>query len=109
MNTPQDFEYQLACDIRASFLWTPYPANLTAAVRGWVAAARRPDVVVMGHGLWPILHSGDAAMFESSLRRLSPEVSVDACEGRRGGESPSCSFGHRLQHTSVAQLSAAGG
>jgi hypothetical protein len=76
----QDFEYELACDIRASFLWTPYPANLSAALAGWQPPNSSPDLVVMGNGLWPMLHSGDAAAFERELRDAARAATALASE-----------------------------
>ena len=40
----QDFEYELPSSTRASFLWRPYMANLTAQMHNWSVSLR--------HSVW---------------------------------------------------------
>ena len=41
----QSFEYTLPGDIRASFIWAPYTANVTEHIKSWCAADTRSDLL----------------------------------------------------------------
>ena len=67
----RDFEHALPHGARASFVWAPFEANLSAAVEGWGRdGAPVPDGVVLGSSLWHMLHVGDAGVRREELQRL---------------------------------------
>lgn len=67
----QDFEHVLPHGARASFVWAPFEANVSAAIEGWGRDGRPvPDVVVLGTSLWHMLHVGDAGTRREELQRL---------------------------------------
>ncbi|KAK1303327.1 hypothetical protein QJS10_CPB11g02221 [Acorus calamus] len=61
--------------LRLDFVWAPYASNLTSLMTGLVLGERRwPDVLVMGSGLWHMLHFTDASGFAASLNSLRRSV-----------------------------------
>lgn len=73
--TSQSFEYWLDCGVRASFLWAPYPTNLTTLLQRWRQQGQFPDVLVMSSGLWPMLHIGDPDVFGEEMRLVAAQLS----------------------------------
>ncbi|CAL5218696.1 g407 [Coccomyxa viridis] len=66
----RDFEYMLPGNVRASFIWAPYAANLTTMYTNWTRSGESPHVVVMSAGLWHMLHIHSPADFAKQLQRL---------------------------------------
>jgi len=104
----QNFEYVLPGNIRATFLWAPYGANLTAHFREWCAA--RPDL------FWPRVWGYAAASAAWPLaRRVRGIATESARPGVRGrGEGPvvpdaivlSAGLWHMLHVTDVTGFAA---
>lgn len=66
-----NFEYMLEeQQMRVEFVWAPYPANLTAMASEFGERQVCPDVLIMGAGLWHMLHVGDHNHYGSSLSEL---------------------------------------
>ncbi|KAH7533966.1 protein ALTERED XYLOGLUCAN 9 [Ziziphus jujuba] len=73
--------------MRLDFIWAPYTTNLTDLVVGFKRNRNYPDVLVMGSGLWHMLHFTNASDYGASLRELrdsvvsllpfSPELGMD--------------------------------
>ncbi|KAK3262203.1 hypothetical protein CYMTET_28926, partial [Cymbomonas tetramitiformis] len=66
----QSFEHEMPCNVRLSFTWAPYPENITAQVEDWQATGMQPDALILGGGLWPILHIGRAELFRAEINIL---------------------------------------
>ncbi|PWA67251.1 hypothetical protein CTI12_AA318770 [Artemisia annua] len=56
--------------LRLDFIWSPYVSNLTEVVDGLKRNTTLPDVLVMGSGLWHMLHFTDYVEYGVSLRKL---------------------------------------
>lgn len=56
--------------MRFDFLWAPFPLNLTDLVQGFKRNRNYPDVLVMGNGLWHMLHFTNASDYGVSLQSL---------------------------------------
>ncbi|KAL4313162.1 hypothetical protein GQ457_01G036560 [Hibiscus cannabinus] len=56
------------------FLWEPYVKNLTNSIMGFKAKRSYPDVMVMGAGLWHLLHLTNASDYDFALRVLKSSV-----------------------------------
>jgi hypothetical protein len=65
-----DMHFTARRGFRASFLWRPYAANVTAAFSKWAEAGAAPDAVVTGVGLWHALHVSNVSEYERHLRAL---------------------------------------
>ncbi|OAY66166.1 hypothetical protein ACMD2_16331 [Ananas comosus] len=67
-------DYHLALadrGIKLDFVWAPYESNITQLLRRDVRPApQRPDVLVLGAGLWHMLHFTDPAQYGESLVAL---------------------------------------
>eukprot|EP00249_Psilotum_nudum_P022505 c28542_g1_i1 orf=225-1355(+) len=61
-------------DIRLDFIWAPYAANLTTFVVQLRHNHTLPDVLVMGNGLWHMLHVNNASDYFDSLLNLQKAV-----------------------------------
>ena len=57
----RDFEYMLPGNVRASFIWAPYAANLTTMYTNWYAHAKSPCMISWQYLLGRALHPGKAA------------------------------------------------
>eukprot|EP00850_Spirogloea_muscicola_P017369 SM000148S01046 [mRNA] locus=s148:239667:241768:- [translate_table: standard] len=71
------FEIKLAAPgdgVRASFLWSPYPRNLTTTVGALARNGTVPDVLVLGAGLWHMLWTPDADDYRDALTELREAV-----------------------------------
>lgn len=56
--------------MRIDYLWAPYTENLTIAMSQLESESRRPDVLVMGSGLWHMLHLSNPTDYSNSLFSL---------------------------------------
>ena len=66
-----NFEYMFEKQqMRLEFVWAPYAANLTAMASEFGERQVCPDVLIMGAGLWHMLHVGDHNHYGSSLSEL---------------------------------------
>ncbi|KAM5558290.1 hypothetical protein ABKV19_020150 [Rosa sericea] len=66
-------DYQIVVDeigMRLDFFWAPYASNLTTLVAGFNRNRNYPDVLVMGSGLWHMLHFTNASDYGASLQSL---------------------------------------
>ncbi|KAK2986860.1 hypothetical protein RJ640_009594 [Escallonia rubra] len=66
-------DYQIMVDetgTKLDFVWAPYVTNLTDLVMKFKADKNYPDVLVMGAGLWDMLHITNSSDFGVSLRLL---------------------------------------
>lgn len=83
-------DYQIMVDeigMKLDFVWAPYVTNLTDLVVGFKRNRNYPDVLIMGSGLWHMLHITNASDYAVQLERLrssvvsllpiSPELGVD--------------------------------
>lgn len=90
--------------LRLDFIWSPYVSNLTEVVDGLKRNTTLPDVLVMGSGLWHMLHFTDSVEYGVSLRklrdslgRLLPVVNTDGSDVGMGvGEGPDSGRGLHL-------------
>lgn len=73
--------------MKLDFIWAPYVVNLTDLMMGFKQNRSYPDVLVMGAGLWHMLHITNASDYGVALQSLrssvvsllpfSPELGVD--------------------------------
>lgn len=56
--------------MRLDFFWAPFVVNLTNLVQGFNQNRNFPDVLVMGSGLWHMLHFTNASDYRVSLQSL---------------------------------------
>ncbi|EHA8592128.1 PC-Esterase [Cocos nucifera] len=84
-------DYHLAVTdhgIKLDFLWAPFEPNLTAILRDLRPGPRYPDVLVLGSGLWHMLHLPNSSEYGESLAAVkktaasllspvSPEFGLD--------------------------------
>lgn len=61
-------------DIKFEFIWAPYISNLTTFVVELRHSRSYPDVLIMGGGLWHMLHVTNSLDFFDSLTRLQTAV-----------------------------------
>lgn len=60
--------------MKLDFVWAPYVANLTELMLRLKQSKNFPDVMMMGAGLWDMLHVNNASEFGVSLRVLRDNV-----------------------------------
>ncbi|OVA01525.1 PC-Esterase [Macleaya cordata] len=60
--------------VKLDFVWAPYPANLTNLLLEFKQKRRYPDVLVMGSGLWHMLHVTNASDYGVSLGLVRKSV-----------------------------------
>ncbi|GAV61760.1 PC-Esterase domain-containing protein [Cephalotus follicularis] len=60
--------------MRLDFIWAPYENNLTDLMFEFNRKRNCPDVLVMGTGLWHLLHVTNASDYGESLKLLSNSV-----------------------------------
>ncbi|KAL0396625.1 UNVERIFIED_CONTAM: hypothetical protein Scaly_0110900 [Sesamum calycinum] len=60
--------------MKLDFVWAPYVANLTELMLQLKRNKNFPDVMVMGAGLWDMLHVNNASEYGISLRMLRDNV-----------------------------------
>lgn len=66
-------DYQIVINeigMRLDFVWAPYTTNLTDLVVEYRQTKNYPDVLVMGSGLWHMLHITNASDYGASLQLL---------------------------------------
>ncbi|XP_031102105.1 uncharacterized protein LOC116006000 [Ipomoea triloba] len=56
--------------MKLDFRWAPYVSNLTSLMLEFKERNNYPDVLVMGSGLWDMLHVNDASDYGVSLKLL---------------------------------------
>lgn len=84
-------DYQILIEehgVKLDFIWAPYATNLTDLLKKFKLDRRFPDVLVMGSGLWHMLHfanASDYGILLGSLKRsavsLLPVYSESENEG----------------------------
>ncbi|KAL5701588.1 hypothetical protein ACHQM5_026909 [Ranunculus cassubicifolius] len=89
--------------VKLDFIWAPYTANLTSMLMDFKRKRRYPDVLVMGCGLWHMLHVTDEVDYGRSLvsvrNSLLSLVSVSAeYESESVGSLTRSSFPVRTPH-----------
>ncbi|KAL3624305.1 hypothetical protein CASFOL_033121 [Castilleja foliolosa] len=74
--------------MKLDFIWAPYVSNLTELTSLFKRNKNFPDVMVMGAGLWDMLHINNASDYGSSLRVLRDNIfallPVSSNSGRDG-------------------------
>ncbi|XP_039049323.1 uncharacterized protein LOC120190297 isoform X2 [Hibiscus syriacus] len=60
--------------VTLDFVWAPYVVNLTNSMMGFKAKRNYPDVIVMGAGLWHLLHVTNASDYHFALRVFKSSV-----------------------------------
>ncbi|GMI63421.1 ALTERED XYLOGLUCAN 9 [Hibiscus trionum] len=60
--------------MKMDFVWAPYVVNLTNLTTEYKTQNSCPDVMVMGAGLWDMLHFNNASHYELALRMLKTKV-----------------------------------
>ncbi|CAA6673437.1 unnamed protein product [Spirodela intermedia] len=60
--------------MKLDFIWAPYESNLTDLLLGFRAARRYPDVLVMGTGMWHMLHVNNASDYGRLLRTVKTSL-----------------------------------
>ncbi|XVF20472.1 hypothetical protein REPUB_Repub12eG0003100 [Reevesia pubescens] len=60
--------------MKLDFVWAPYVVNLTNSMMDFKTKKSYPDVMVMGAGLWHMLHVTNASDFDFALRMLKSSV-----------------------------------
>ncbi|XP_050228601.1 protein ALTERED XYLOGLUCAN 9 [Mercurialis annua] len=70
-------DYQIVVDdigLKLDFVWAPYVVNLTDLVSGFKHNRSYPDVLIMGAGLWHMLHVTNASDYGFDLQSLRSSV-----------------------------------
>ncbi|XWS46464.1 hypothetical protein CRYUN_Cryun14cG0069300 [Craigia yunnanensis] len=70
-------DYSILLDeigMKLDFVWAPYVVNLTNSMIGFKTKKSYPDVMVMGAGLWHMLHVTNASDYDFALRMLKSSV-----------------------------------
>lgn len=60
--------------MKLDFVWAPYEKDLDDLVVSYKKRNKFPDVVIMGSGLWHMLHVNNASDFGSQLKELRSHV-----------------------------------
>ncbi|GLT97349.1 hypothetical protein SLE2022_149190 [Rubroshorea leprosula] len=60
--------------MKLDFIWAPYVTNFTSLIREYKRKKSYPDVMVMGAGLWHMLHFTNASDYNDDLRILRNSV-----------------------------------
>ncbi|XP_057442061.1 protein ALTERED XYLOGLUCAN 9 isoform X1 [Lotus japonicus] len=72
-------DYHIVVDemgMKLDFIWAPYPSNLTDLVVEFKHSHVYPDLLVMGSGLWHMLHMTNASDYGVLLRLLRSSVTA---------------------------------
>lgn len=56
--------------LRVDYLFSPYPANLTAALGALAAGGECPDVLALGAGLWHMLWVNNPLLYQRGLKAV---------------------------------------
>ncbi|KAJ6396543.1 hypothetical protein OIU77_021553 [Salix suchowensis] len=70
-------DYEIVVDeigMKLDFVWAPYVVNLTNLMVGFKQNRTYPDVLVIGAGLWHMLHVNNASDFDIALENLRSSV-----------------------------------
>ncbi|KAE8708046.1 putative Alpha-expansin 13 precursor [Hibiscus syriacus] len=70
-------DYSILVDeigMKMDFVWAPYVVNLTDLITDYKTQKSCPDVMVMGAGLWDMLHFNNTSDYEFALRMLKSKV-----------------------------------
>lgn len=70
-------DYKLVMDetgVTLDFVWTPYETNLTNLIMKYKVKSTCLDVLVMGSGLWHLLHVNNASDYGACLQSLKNSV-----------------------------------
>ncbi|XWS75303.1 hypothetical protein CRYUN_Cryun01aG0075000 [Craigia yunnanensis] len=70
-------DYSILLDeigMKLDFVWAPYVVNLTNSMMDFKTKKSYPDVMVMGAGLWHMLHVTNASDYDFALRMLKSSV-----------------------------------
>ncbi|XP_022759382.1 uncharacterized protein LOC111305813 [Durio zibethinus] len=70
-------DYSILLDeigMKLDFVWAPYVVNLTNSMMAFKTKKSYPDVMVMGAGLWHMLHVTNASDYDFALRMLKSSV-----------------------------------
>ncbi|KAH7557075.1 hypothetical protein JRO89_XS11G0042100 [Xanthoceras sorbifolium] len=70
-------DYKLVIDeigMKLDFIWAPYETNLTHLIMKYKVKRTYPDVLVMGSGLWHMLHVNNASDYGARLLVLKNSV-----------------------------------
>ncbi|KAL3629130.1 hypothetical protein CASFOL_026352 [Castilleja foliolosa] len=74
--------------LKLDFIWAPFVDNLTESTSLFKKNKNFPDILVMGAGLWDMLHVNNASDYGSSLRELRDDIfallPVSSNSGRAG-------------------------
>lgn len=60
--------------LKLDFIWAPYVSNLTDLMLRFRQNVNLPDVLIMGSGLWHMLHVSNASDYGVSLQMLSSSL-----------------------------------
>ncbi|GKV20321.1 hypothetical protein SLEP1_g30466 [Rubroshorea leprosula] len=60
--------------LKMDFIWAPYVTNLTSLIRELKRKKSYPDVLVMGEGLWHMLHITNSSDYSVALQMLRNSV-----------------------------------
>ncbi|MFQ6652578.1 hypothetical protein Gotur_024378 [Gossypium turneri] len=69
--------YSISVDeigMKLDFVWAPYVLNLTHLLTDFKTKKKYPDVMVMGAGLWHMLHVSDPSDYELVLQTLKSSL-----------------------------------
>jgi hypothetical protein len=70
-------DYEIVVDdigMKLDFVWAPYVVNLTNLMVGFKQNRTYPDVLVIGAGLWHMLHVNNASDYDIALENLRSSV-----------------------------------
>ncbi|EEF35799.1 protein ALTERED XYLOGLUCAN 9 [Ricinus communis] len=85
-------DYQIVIEeigLKLDFIWAPYVVNLTDLMIGFKQNRSYPDVLVMGSGLWHMLHMNNASDYGFALQSLrSSVVSLLPFSPQLGADGP---------------------
>ncbi|KAJ3689687.1 hypothetical protein LUZ61_018851 [Rhynchospora tenuis] len=56
--------------IKVDFIWAPYESNITQLLRDIRLTRRYPDVLILGSGLWHMLHITNPALYGTVLAEI---------------------------------------
>ncbi|CAN0913871.1 Protein ALTERED XYLOGLUCAN 9 [Linum grandiflorum] len=65
---------EMGMNMKLDFVWAPYADNLTNMMMGFKQNGSYPDVMVMGAGLWHMLHVTNESDYSVSLKLLRRTV-----------------------------------
>ncbi|XP_048636206.1 protein ALTERED XYLOGLUCAN 9-like [Brassica napus] len=84
--------------MKVEFVWAPYEKDLDDLVVSYKKKNKYPDVVIMGSGLWHMLHVNNASDFGSQLKELRSHVELLVPVRTKGEEGGGGSVSGRSMH-----------